>query len=105
MSLTKTEIKSYLNTHFPDPYYSGGHWSIGDRSVDVFRERGGSKREEIGRGIFLNKPLETLEQVDAVAHLLLETYSFRKPLSLGSLTIPGDKTFRTQEELLAILVA
>lgn len=98
MALSIAEIKSHLERKFTPPY---AYWSVlNNRGFHVWTPW---RRDEIGRGMFLSNPLETFEQVDALAELLLQSYKMRRPITFGSTTIEGYGWMKTQEELMDIL--
>jgi len=86
------EIKAHLNKNYPEAL-----WGVPDeRNITAWKRNG-------GKGIVLEKPLRNLGQVDAVGHFLLETYEFRKPITIKAFHTEGDLSYRTQEELLAVI--
>jgi len=82
-----------------------------DMGVTIEIERDGSifwwkgkSRNNRESGVLLQNPDITQEQQKALLHLLDRDYEFRKPLSLSSITIPGDSSYLPKDRLIDILL-
>jgi len=91
-----SDVQDYLEKN-----YAEVQWYV-FRNNTVYMADLRTPRVEVS-GSYLFKPLQSLGQVDALAHLMLRTYLFRKNITINALHIKGDKSYRTQEELRAVL--
>lgn len=92
--MTKEEIKAILDKRRG---YGGVEWVV--RSLFNISFHGMVRGLRAG-GIDLNHPIESEDEVMAIADLVTEKYKDREPLFLGRNTIPGDSSAPTQEELM-----
>jgi len=88
------EIQSYLDETFPEV-----KWRVYSNRC-VWKS---SLREHAG--MLLQYGLKAKRQINALAHLLLRTYEYRKPSSVAGNYIAGDLSYRSQEELHTVMRA